>query len=165
MSTGWKTRLSEGQRCELADIINVVCADCDAVNRVPQSRLAEADKAVCGRCRSKLFPGRPVALDDASRFQRHIEKSGLPVLVEFWAPWCGPCLMMAPEFEKAAERLEPRVRLVKVNTEAAQALGARFGVQAIPTMILFRNRREVARQSGAMQAAAIARFAQAHLDG
>ena len=87
------------------------------------------------------------------------------MLVDFWAPWCGPCLMMAPEFEKAAERLEPRVRLAKVDTEAAQGLGARYGVQAIPTMILFRDGREVARQSGAMQAAGIARFVEAHLGG
>ena len=147
----------------MADTINVVCPDCDAVNRVPASRLPETDKAVCGKCRSKLFAGRPVALDDVSRFQTHIEKSGLPVLVDFWAPWCGPCLMMAPEFDKAAARLEPKLRLAKVNTEAAQNLGARFGVQAIPTMILFRNGREVARQSGAMQEAAIARFARSHL--
>ena len=143
--------------------LNVVCPGCDAVNRVPSARLAEKDKAVCGRCRSQLFPGRPVALDDAGRFEKHIGRSGVPVLVDFWAPWCGPCRMMAPEFDKAAGRLEPKVRLAKVNTEAAQELGARYGVQAIPTMILFRGGREVARQSGAMQAPGIQRFAEAHL--
>jgi thioredoxin 2 len=147
----------------MADSINVVCPDCDAVNRVPVFRLAEKDKAACGKCQSRLFPGKPVALDDVARFQKHLEKSGLPVLVDFWAPWCAPCLMMAPEFEQAAARLEPKLRLAKVDIDAVQGLGARYGVQAIPTMILFRNGREVARQSGAMQAPAIARFAQAHL--
>ena len=149
----------------MAEAVNVVCPNCDAVNRVPSMRLAEKDKAVCGKCKARLFPGKPVALDDAGRFQRHIEKSGVPVLVDFWAPWCGPCRMMAPEFEKAAGRLEPKVRLAKVNTEAAQGLGARFGGQAITTIILFRDGRAVARQSGAMQAPGIARFAESHLGG
>ena len=149
----------------MAETINVVCPDCDAVNRVPAARLSDAGRAACGKCKSRLFAGRPVALDDAGKVQKHIDKSGVPVLVDFWAPWCGPCRMMAPEFEKAAGRLEPKLRLAKVNTEAAEGLGARYGVQAIPTMILFRDGREVARQSGAMQAPGIARFAQAHLGG
>jgi thioredoxin 2 len=143
--------------------MNIVCPACDAVNRIPPARLAERANAVCGRCKAKLLPGHPIALDDAARFQKHIERSDVPLLVDFWAPWCGPCLMMAPEFEQAATRLEPRMRLAKVNTEAVPALGARFGVQAIPTMILFHRGRELARQSGAMQAAGIVRFAEAHL--
>ena len=147
----------------MAESVNIVCPDCDAVNRVPAARMAESSKAVCGKGGARLFPGRPVALDDPARFQRHIERSGVPVLVDFWAPWCGPCRTMAPEFDAAARRLEPRLRLAKVNTEAAGSLGARYGIQAIPTMVLFRNGREAARQSGAMQSAGIARFAEANL--
>jgi thioredoxin 2 len=148
----------------MAEVVEIVCTSCDAVNRVPAARLAsDAGKAVCGRCKAKLFAGKPVALDDEARFLRHIEKSGIPVLVDFWAPWCGPCLMMAPAFEQAAAKLEPRARLAKVDTQAVPALGARYGVQAIPTMILFRQGREVARQSGAMQLPGILRFAEPHL--
>jgi thioredoxin 2 len=154
-STFWRHAVSAS--------VNIVCPQCDAVNRVPSDRMVESGKAVCGKCKAKLFAGHPIALDEVERFDRHIEKSGVPVLVDFWAPWCGPCRMMAPELEAAAERLEPRVRFAKVNTEEAQGLGARYGVQAIPTMILFKDGRELARQSGALQAAGIARFAEAHL--
>lgn len=147
----------------MSTTLNIVCPNCDAVNRVPTARLAESGKAVCGKCKSKLFSGKPVALDEETRFHKHVDTSDVPVLVDFWAPWCGPCRMMAPEFEKAAAQLEPRLRLAKVDTEAVPTLGGRYGVQAIPTMILFHRGRELARQSGAMQAAGIVRFAQAHL--
>ncbi|MGH6925426.1 MAG: thioredoxin TrxC [Propylenella sp.] len=145
--------------------LSIVCPDCGAVNRVPSERVARGESPICGKCGKRLFTGHPVALDDSQRFERHVQRSDAPVLVDFWAPWCGPCRMMAPEFEKAAERLEPRVRLAKVNTEATPALGARYGVQAIPTMILFHRGQEVARQSGAMPASSIVRFAEAHLAG
>jgi thioredoxin 2 len=116
----------------------------------------------CGKCHSPLFDGRPVALDEAA-FDRHIGRSELPVLVDFWAPWCGPCRAMAPQFEAAARQLEPGMRLVKVNTEEAQALGARLQIRSIPTLALFVGGREVARQAGALGAADIVRWARSHL--
>ncbi|TVQ93895.1 MAG: thioredoxin TrxC [Chromatiaceae bacterium] len=132
--------------------IHVVCPHCDAVNRVPASRLG--DGATCGKCHRPLFEGHPVALDEA-RFERHVGRGELPVLVDFWAPWCGPCRQMAPAFEAAAARLEPRVRLAKVNTEEAQGLAARFGIRSIPTLALFRGGAEVARTMGAMDTAGL----------
>lgn len=133
----------------------VVCPHCHAPNRVPAEKLA--DGGTCGKCKEPLFTGSPVELDSAS-FATHIGRSGIPVLVDFWAPWCGPCRMMAPAFAQAARQLEPRVRLAKLNTEEHQATAARFGIRSIPTLILFAGGREVARQSGAMDAANIIRW-------
>jgi len=116
---------------------------------------------LCGKCHKALFNGHPVELDEAG-FERHIASNDLPVVVDFWAPWCGPCRSMAPEFEKAATVLEPTVRLVKVNTELAQNLAQRFNIRSIPTMALFRGGREIARQSGAMGATAIASWVRAN---
>lgn len=131
----------------MPDPLHIVCPHCDAVNRVPSERLGGG--ARCGKCHRALFEGRPLELDPA-RFDRHVTRSDIPVVVDFWAQWCGPCHMMAPVFAQAARELEPRVRLAKLDTEAAQGIAARYGIRGIPTLILFRGGREVARQSGAM---------------
>ncbi len=134
---------------------HIVCPHCDAVNRIPAARLG--DRPACGKCHQALFEGRPVELT-AANFDRQVGRSDIPVLIDFWAPWCGPCKMMAPQFKQAAVELEPEVRLAKVDTEAQQALGARFGIRSIPTLALFRGGREIARQAGAMGAADILRW-------
>lgn len=138
--------------------MHIVCPHCQAVNRVPSERLREAPD--CGRCHQPLFTAQPVPLATAD-FERHVSRSDVPLLVDFWAPWCGPCRMMAPAFEQAAAQLEPDFRLVKVNTDEEQALGTRYVIRSIPTLMLFRGGREVARQAGAMGAADIVRWARA----
>jgi thioredoxin 2 len=127
--------------------LHVVCPSCAAVNRVASERLGHGP--VCGTCKQALFTGRPVELTEGT-FPRHVGRSDLPVVVDFWAPWCAPCRMMAPAFEEAAARLEPRFRLAKLNTEEAPSLAAQHGIRSIPTLALFRHGREVARQLGAM---------------
>ncbi|KGI78083.1 thioredoxin TrxC [Oleiagrimonas soli] len=139
--------------------MHIVCPHCEAINRVPAERLGAAPS--CGKCHQPLFQGVPLDVD-AARFEKHLTRSDLPLLVDFWAPWCGPCRMMAPEFVRAAGQLEPRMRLLKVDTEAVPALGARYGIRSIPTLMLFRNGCEVARQAGAMNASGIAQWAQGH---
>jgi thioredoxin 2 len=127
----------------------VVCPHCLAGNRVPRDRLAQAPN--CGKCHQPLFSGHPVAAN-ATTFNAHVNKGTLPVLVDFWAPWCGPCKTMAPAFEHAARLLEPERRLLKLDTEAEQALAGVHGIRSIPTLILFSGGRELKRVSGAMDA-------------
>ncbi len=134
----------------------VSCVQCAAVNRVPQARLG--DKPVCGRCKTPLFGAAPIELDQAG-FARFLADNDLPVLVDFWAPWCGPCLQMAPTFHAAAAQLEPRIRLVKINTEQNQQLAAQLNIRSIPTIAVFLNGREVSRQAGALPGPQLMQFA------
>ena len=130
--------------------MHIVCPHCHRVNRVPAERLG--DGGACGTCKRPLFLGEPLALT-ADQFDTHIQRSDIPLIVDFWAPWCGPCRMMTPSFAQAAGELEPHYRLVKVDTEQEQSLATRYGIRSIPTLVVFRNGQEVARQAGAMDTA------------
>jgi thioredoxin 2 len=134
--------------------VHIVCPHCDTINRVPRPRLGGGR---CGQCHQALFDGHPVALDTA-RFERHLTKSGVPLLIDFWAAWCGPCRAMAPEFERAAAALEPTARLVKLNVDEEPALAERFAVRSIPTIVLAFEGRELARIAGARSAAQLAEW-------
>ncbi len=144
----------------MSESFHIVCPHCSAVNRIASTRLGEKPK--CGKCHQALFSAHPVELTSAN-FQQHINRNDIPVLVDFWAPWCGPCKTMAPAFEQASAQLEPQIRLAKVNTENEQALGSQYGIRSIPTLVLFQGGQEIARQAGAMGASDIVRWVQAQL--
>lgn len=127
--------------------MQIVCPECGGINRVPENRSASSAK--CGKCKQPLFQSKPYnASSDV--FLRQLQKNDIPVVVDFWASWCGPCKMMAPMFEQAAAQLEPDVRLLKVNTETEQSIAAQYNIRSIPTMIIYRHGKELARTSGAM---------------
>ena len=138
------------------DALHIACAHCAATNRVPAARLGE--DPTCGRCGQALLAGEPVELTDAN-FEAVVGKTDLPVVVDFWAPWCGPCRMMAPAFEQAAAQLKGRALLVKVNSDDNPRTASRFGIRSIPTLVKLDHGRELSRRSGALPAGQIVAFA------
>jgi thioredoxin 2 len=147
----------------MADLVrHVVCPSCSAINRVPATR--SALDAKCGTCHNKLFTGQPTTVDSNS-FERHIARNDIPVVTDFWARWCGPCLTMAPAYEQATAELEPDFRFLKVNADEFQQLIAKFGIRSIPTIMLFSKGGVVAQSAGAMNARGLVAWVKSHAVG
>jgi len=133
----------------MSENIHIVCPACDSINRLPADKLATDSTVKCGKCKHALFNNQVLELT-TQNFVKHTSRNDVPVVVDFWAPWCGPCKMMAPVFEQAAQQLQPQYRIAKVNTEAQQQLAAQFQIRSIPTIAIFKSGKEIARTAGAM---------------
>ncbi|WP_431204036.1 thioredoxin TrxC [Bradyrhizobium betae] len=144
----------------MSETTQIVCGHCGRINRLPAGRAPEG--ARCGACHQAMFTGHPVEVDEEA-FERHVANSDIPVLVDVWAPWCGPCRAMAPMFERAAQQLEPKVRLLKLNSDNAPAMSSRFNISGIPTLLLMHGGREIARHAGAMDARSIVAWTESGL--
>jgi thioredoxin 2 len=144
----------------MSTLLHIVCPHCHTTNRILSERLAMSPR--CGQCKEALFTGHPIELT-GKNFSKHLARNDIPVVVDFWATWCGPCKMMAPAYADAAVKLEPKVRLAKLNTEQEQNIAAQFNIRSIPTLIIFKAGREIARQSGAMDTANIIRWVGSHI--
>lgn len=144
----------------MSESIHLVCGSCNAVVRIPTARMR--DDPHCPRCHAAIVDGHPIELT-AANFDQHLTRNDLPLVVDVWAPWCGPCRMMAPHFEQAAERFAQNARFAKINSDQEGALASRFGIRGVPTLIVFRGGREIARQSGAMDSATLTRWLTAAL--